>query len=515
MSRTHLGLIGGLLLLVVVAWVGGDHGSTLWPFAGRFHPLLVHLPIGILLLALFLDVVGRMPTRTGLRSIVPVALLLGFWVAIVAAVAGLLLADWGSYNPAILVWHRRLGIAIPFLAAAAYWIRARADGTREVVDEPLGRVRVSQQGDSRGYLLVAAALAFTVTIGGHLGGTLSRGEGYLTRHLPDGVRSLVGLPAESARARLAIGNPDSTLVYAGLIQPVLNARCGVCHNADRKKGGLDLTSAKGLMAGGRQGKVVVPGRADESEAIIRLSLPPGHTDAMPPDRPIPIAELELMRWWIDAGASTEVRLSEIVRPASVRRTLAAYGLDDLPTGIFALSMAPPDSRAVAAARATGLEVQPLGVHSGYLSVDATNLSADWDVRQLEQLRPLTANIARVNVAHLPITDPQLALFGAMPRLTHLRLSQTRVTDAGLRALNGAQYLEYLNLVDTDVSDAGLRALEGMSRLRAIYLWGTRTTDGGVARLQRALPRANIVRGATPLRDSSTGPPSARVTTNTR
>ena len=197
----------------------------------------------------------------------------------------------------------------------------------------------------------------------------------------------------------------------------------------------------------------------------------------------------------------DVRLSAIERPASVRRTLAAYGLDELPTGIFALAPAVADTAAVSAARRTGLVIQLLGATVGYLSVDATNVSADWSVAQLESLRPLASAVAWVNLAHTSVGDSALALLGDMPHLTHLRLSQTRVSDVGLESLKRLNYLEYLNLVDTDVGDAGLRALEGLSRLRAVYLWGTRATDGGVARLRRALPRAQITLGAPPLRDS--------------
>ncbi|MBL0170423.1 MAG: hypothetical protein IPP90_06745 [Gemmatimonadaceae bacterium] len=315
MSRTLRGLAVGLIALLVAAAVGGDHGSSLWPFVGRFHPLLVHLPIGVLALAMSCDVAARFSSRATLRPLVSPLLLIGAWCAIGSGMAGLVLADWGSYDPALLMWHRRLGLAVPALAALLYGLRARAGASDAAF-------RVASTAAS-GLLFVA------LVVGGHLGGTLSRGDGYLTRHLPDGVRRLVGLRGEKELTSIHVANPESTPVYDSLVQPVLTMRCGSCHNPERKKGGLILTSATGLFAGGRQGKAIVAGRADDSEMIIRLSLPPGHTDAMPPDRPMPNAELALIRWWIDQGASTDITLSAIERPASIRRTLAAYGLDDL------------------------------------------------------------------------------------------------------------------------------------------------------------------------------------------
>lgn len=481
MSRTLRWLAGGLGVLLVVSIAGGDHGSSIWPFMGRFHPLLVHLPLGMLVLALVAEGIGRWTPHRTLEPLIPVLLLLGAWSAIAAGVAGLVLADWGSYNPALLVWHRRMGLLIPSLAALGYWFRSRA---------ALGHVAFRVP-----YAVTASVLFVAVVIGGHLGGTLSRGNGYLTQHLPESVRRLAGFPEEKERTRIRIANPESTPVYDSLIQPILAVRCGACHNPERKKGGLILTNSAGLFAGGRQGKVVVAGRADDSEMIIRLSLPLGHTDAMPPDRTIPSAEIAMIRWWIDQGASTEVSLSAIERPASIRRTLAAYGLDGLPEGIFALPVVAVDTTALLAVRASGLTVVSLGARLNYLSVNATNVPTNWNSRSLDVLRPLAANVAWVDLARTSADDSTLMLLGTMPRLTRLHLSQTRVTDAGLEHLKPLQYLTYLNLVDTEISDQGLRALETLPRLHAVYLWGTHVTVGGVERLQRALPRARISLGA--------------------
>ena len=323
----------------------------------------------------------------------------------------------------------------------------------------------------------------------------------------------MGLAGAREATWLTVGNPDTTHVYQALIQPMLTARCGACHNTERKKGGLVLTAAAGLQAGGRQGKVVVPGRADQSEIIVRLSLPPGHTDAMPPDRPIPNAELLLMRWWIDQGASLEVTLGDISRPSAVRPTLAAYGLEDLPAGIFALDPPVADSASLAQAGASGLALQRLGVSTEYLSVDATSVGPGWDRGRLALLRPIATSIAWLNLSNTTTDDSSLAVLESMSRLTRLHLAHTRVTDAGLQHLGRMPYLEYLNLVGTAVGDEGLRALEHLSRLRAVYLWGTRVTDSGVERLHRALPRATVQLGA-PLRSDpparlASGAPRAR------
>src|SRR4029453_19137135 len=45
---------------------------------------------------------------------------------------------------------------------------------------------------------------------------------------------------------------------------LLQANCFSCHNPEKHRGGLDLTSREALMEGGDEGKVVVPGKPDES-----------------------------------------------------------------------------------------------------------------------------------------------------------------------------------------------------------------------------------------------------------
>ena len=82
--------------------------------------------------------------------------------------------------------------------------------------------------------------------------------------------------------------------------PVLRQRCGSCHNADKKTAGLDVTTFAGIMAGGGSGEVVVAGDASGSYLFRVVN----HDDepTMPPDAPpIPEAERQTLRAWIDGG----------------------------------------------------------------------------------------------------------------------------------------------------------------------------------------------------------------------
>lgn len=463
--------------MAVVMLTGAGRQSDVWLFLGRFHPTLVHLPIGILLLAAVLELAVRTGRVPSLEPAVPVSLYLGTWAAILAATAGLLLADWGGYPVTVLAWHRWIGIGVAIAAAGLYLMRRRT-------------------GPGRGYAAGVGLLSAGLVVGGHLGGTLTHGEGYLSDNLPAPVRQAAGLAPKDALARLPLGGLDTASAYGALIQPILDRRCGACHNPERKKGGLSLATLEGMMAGGKDGKVVVPGRGEQSELIARLWLPPGHKDRMPPDRGIPIAEAELLRWWIDQGAPAEAKLAEMDRPARIERVLDSYGLSDLPTGIFTLRVAAPDSAAMAAARAAGLVLRPLANGSHFLDVDARGAPA-----RLDLLRPLGPQVAWLDLGGSDTGDTVAATLGGFPHLSRLHLERTGVTDRTVAALAELPYLEYLNLYGTRVTDAGLKPLAGLRRLRSLYLWQTQATRAGADSLKRSLPRLSIDLGGTVAADS--------------
>jgi mono/diheme cytochrome c family protein len=85
------------------------------------------------------------------------------------------------------------------------------------------------------------------------------------------------------------------------VRALFQAKCVRCHAEKVRKGGLDLTTPAGLLRGGESGKVIVPGKPDESLLFEKV-----HTGAMPPkkvDR-LAAAEVDLVRQWISAGAVT-------------------------------------------------------------------------------------------------------------------------------------------------------------------------------------------------------------------
>jgi hypothetical protein len=69
---------------------------------------------------------------------------------------------------------------------------------------------------------------------------------------------------------------------------------GACHNPTTLAGGLDVTSFAALMQGGKDGEVVIAG---DSLASLLVTVQSAQHFAN-----FAIADLELIRQWIDAGA---------------------------------------------------------------------------------------------------------------------------------------------------------------------------------------------------------------------
>ena len=81
---------------------------------------------------------------------------------------------------------------------------------------------------------------------------------------------------------------------------LLRQHCFRCHNADKQRGDLDLSTFTGALMGGGGGSALVPGQPEKSPLFLRAkegSMPP-ETDG----RRLSESELKTLADWIAAGA---------------------------------------------------------------------------------------------------------------------------------------------------------------------------------------------------------------------
>ena len=269
-------------------------------FFGRFHPLLVHLPIGFLILLVSLESLAR--TRRFRSANTCAGYILAFLVpaALASAACGWLLSQSGGYDAIVLRVHRWLGGATTLLCVL------------------LAVCYLRQWKRTYAVFLYSSAIVLAVT--SHFGGALTHGAGYLTRYAPTPIKGLLGCQSASSHPE----TPNRAKgIFPAVVQPIFQARCEACHNAEKRKGALRVDTFERLMQGGENGPVVVAGHAGESPMLKRLLLPLQHEDHMPPSgKPqLKPEEIAVLRWWIDAGAPFDAAINDLHPPTDVRQAI--------------------------------------------------------------------------------------------------------------------------------------------------------------------------------------------------
>jgi mono/diheme cytochrome c family protein len=337
----------GALVVVVVSdavlrHLGGK-AADFTLFLGRFHPLVVHLPIGFVLLVGAAEVATLSPRlRSRLDPAIALALPLLVLATAGAFLLGHLLARSGDFAPSALSVHRRFEL----FAAVGICLCPLAWEYQEHAASARARWMY------RGLLGVALGV---LSIGAHFGGTLTRGDSYLTRYAPEPFKKFFGgAPAPRASASTNVKGPArEPRLFADVIQPILTARCVSCHGEEKTKGGLRLDSLAAMTKGGEDGTVVTPGNPTDSPLLARVLLPADDDDHMPPEgKPGPTkAEIAAIRFWIERGANDALLVRDLVAPEEARSLLEHALGGGAPVTPTAVSTAPATTTAPTPAKA--------------------------------------------------------------------------------------------------------------------------------------------------------------------
>ena len=121
-------------------------------------------------------------------------------------------------------------------------------------------------------------------------GTVFSYAGFDAPKLREILQAQIPTPAPTPIPAPLVGNPT----YDGNIAAVIGPKCSVCHSAPTLAGGMDLTTYAGLMKGGKDGAVIVPGDPAGSR-LIQIQSSQHFAN-------LSTAELELVKQWIEAGA---------------------------------------------------------------------------------------------------------------------------------------------------------------------------------------------------------------------
>jgi uncharacterized membrane protein/mono/diheme cytochrome c family protein len=271
-----------------------EENSWIWvvQLLGRLHPLAVHFPIGLLVVALLLEILTLKGKRKELREGINWMVYLGAILSVVSASLGWFLGTFDNYTGDLVSLHQYFGIATAVLASVTAVILFR-----------------NSKIQNSNYFKYRSALVLTVivlSVTGHLGASLTHGEDFLTSVLPGNIESyddgktIALLTQLTPLDTLSKSQKDALNLE---VRAIFAHNCYQCHNENKVKGELVLDNKRGVFKGGKSGESIVVGYPNQSELYKRITLPPNHDDVMPKKgKVLKDSEIELIGLWIKDGA---------------------------------------------------------------------------------------------------------------------------------------------------------------------------------------------------------------------
>lgn len=446
--------------------------NVLTEFFGRLHPLLVHLPIGFLLLAVLLQWMLRKEKYKAVMPAVQLAFVLGMISAVLSCLTGWALSSGGDYDERTLGLHRWMGISVAIISALGSWFAANP----------------RKQIENRLSILLLVLLIIT----GHLGGTLTHGEGFLTKGLFGAAKDSTGY------TRKTIANVQEAHVFADVIQPVLKNKCGSCHSAAKQKGGLRLDGKEWILKGGKEGSVLKEGSPDASELYKRIILDPLEEDHMPPKGKPQLTEQEtaLLHWWISSGGGFEKKVKELPQPDKIKPALLAMQSGAVTTRKPSIpdgTVTPASQRVLDTLRNAGIVVLPVAVNSNYLLANFVSIPR-LDEHTIGLLNQISEQLVWLKLGYAELSENSWKIIGQCHNLTRLSIEHTNLADVSVQYLSPLTNLQYLNLVGTKVSAQGVQQLKGLTKIENIYLGRTKIKGDDFAQLKKIFPKAQLDSG---------------------
>ncbi len=444
-----------------------EEPSDFMIFLGRFHPLVVHLPIGFLIMAVFAQFATSQPKFHPLKPFLKYFWGLGAFSAALAVLFGYLLSLSGDYDEDILFWHKWSGVAVLACSIACYFISKKQQENSTIPKWAL-------------ILLTTGTIIYT----GHLGGNLTHGQTYILEYAPNPLRSMAGLPSK-IEPRQKVTVLDSADVYLDLISPMMNRKCTSCHNRGKKKGDLLLTTYANLMKGGENGEVVIAGDVEASELFRRITLPGEHDDFMPSEgkRPLSDQEVAIIEWWISSGAPPEGFVPEFDTEKKITATVTNYlGLDK--NNFINIDVPPADESVIDSLSDKGFIINRLMKDNYFLEANFSLSERALSTPDLDLLLQIKEQLIWLDLSNSGIQEEHLEKIGQLENLIKLDLSGNEISDSGITNLSKLTNLESLNLYNTQVSDGLLALVTRLGKLKTLFLWKTKVSDSLAVHLQK-------------------------------
>lgn len=432
---------------------------------GRMHPLMLHFPIALLLLALVMEFFRFSPKykdQEFYQDFTKKLFLFAAFTSLLTAVMGLFLSLEEGYSGDVLDRHKWSGSAMVFFASILYSIRNR----------PWYREKIAQ--------ISSGLTAATLIMAAHFGATLTHGDDFIL--------------APVLQARTVAVSLEDAQVFDHLILPILEKKCTSCHNASKSKGELLLTTQENFLKGGKTGVIFVGGNPEESLIFQRMHLPLDNEEHMPPtNKPqLTAEEKALIAQWIKSDLPFETRVASLPSTDSLRM-MAVNFLK--PTSVEEVYDFPhADAETVQKLNNEYRVLTPVSRDSPALDVTLFS-KANYTNTSLEELLEVGEQIVSLNLAKMPVTDAEMKTVAQFKNLTRLNLNFTEISGQGLEQLESLKKLRHLSLSGTSVDLASLQfVMKDLSSLHSVTVWDTPITAAEVKNLRKEHVGINLVAG---------------------
>lgn len=426
---------------------------------GRMHPLLLHFPIVILLIAMLLEFFRFKPENTAntfYKSFLENMLLAGSLFAAATVMMGLFLSKEEGYGGPTLFWHKWTGAGIFFLASLVYLIREQS-----WYKSTLAKIS-------------AVVIVLGLTLTGHYGAELTHGDNFIFE------------PVLASRAKQSV-DPEKALVYNDVIKPILEQKCTSCHNPDKVKGELILSDPESMKRGGKSGKLFAADQSATGLLFQRIHLPEDDKKHMPPKGKSQLTadELILLSLWVKKQPDFNQKLTQLKETDSLRVLATALLNPKTRTDNYAFAAA--DAEVIRGLNNDYRTITPLAVNSPALSVNIYNRSA-FSPEQLGELEKLKEQIVNLNLNKMPVKDEHLKTIGKFVNLRRLDLNFTEITASGLKHLASLKYLRNISIAGTTVSAKDLESvLPELKALKSLTVWNTALSAADMNELKKKYP----------------------------
>lgn len=442
--------------LVLPAWI---------QVIGRMHPLLLHLPITLLLLFIFWTLfIDRKNNNNELVKIIGSwLLLLAAFTSALTALMGLLLSKEVGYDADALQWHKWAGFAVAIVTSMWYAYR-----------EKLSTINWLNRSVA---VISLAIIIFT----GHQGAMISHGKDYL----------LAPLMPEKKQQKVLLEN---AVVYADMVQPILQAKCYNCHNEKKAKGQLVMETEALLLKGGKNGKLWDSTAANYGLLLSRIHLPADAKKHMPPaGKPqLTAQEVQILYSWVKSGADFNSKVMELAATDTLR-VIANSIFNTIETDDYDFAAA--DEKTIKELNTNYRMVAPLAGGSPALGVEFFSAQA-YQPEQLKELLKVKEQVVSLSLNKMPVKDEELKIIGQFSNLRKLNLSFTNITGKSLDKLNALKELKQLSLCGTSIKKEDIITLSPLKKLSHLFIWNAPLSGADIDAVKNAMKDVVIEKGFT-------------------